>query len=220
MKARRLGVCGGSFDPVHFGHLRPALEVAEELALDAVHMIPLHGAVHRRQPHASPQQRLAMLRAALRGQSLLRADDREIRRGGSSYMVDTLQSLRDEAPAAHLHLLLGADAFAGFASWREPERILALAHLVVMRRPGSSPVWPEAVARWLARRQVGDPAGLRERAAGGILFVDVTQLAISSTRIRERLRAGYSAAYLTPAAVSAMMEEQNLYREHGPAETG
>ncbi len=210
MSGARIGVYGGSFDPVHFGHLRPALEVGERLALNAVHMIPLHGAVHRRQPLATPEQRLAMLRAALQGQRLLRADDREIRRGGASYMVDTLESLRVEHPHATPYLLLGADAFAGFAAWRSPRHILRLAHLVVMRRPGAAPRCP---ADWLGAHCVDTVEALHDRAAGGIAFVDVTQLEISSTRIRELLRAGRSAAYLTPAAVSAIIETQGLYRQ-------
>ena len=218
MKRRRVGIYGGSFDPVHFGHLRPALEVAEQLALDAVHLIPLHVAVHRDQPRASASQRLAMLRAAVAGQPRLLADDREVRRGRASYMVDTLRDFRDGMPGASLSLILGADAFAHFASWRAPEEIMRLAHLVVMRRPGADRAWTAPLRDWVAAREIRDPNTLRDTPAGHILFVEVTQLDISSTAIRALLRAGRSPAYLLPSAVSAMIEEQALYRSDDGAE--
>ncbi len=218
MKRRCIGVYGGSFDPVHFGHLRPALEIAEQLALDAVHLIPLHVAVHRDQPRVSAARRLAMLRAAVAGQSRLLADDREVRRGRASYMVDTLRDFRGSMPDASLSLILGGDAFARFASWREPEEIMRLAHLVVMRRPGAGDAWTPPLSGWVAEREIRDPGALRDTPAGYILFAEVTQLDISSTAIRALLRAGRSPAYLLPSAVSAMIEEQALYRSDDGAE--
>ncbi len=218
MRRRCVGVYGGSFDPVHLGHLRPALEIAERLALDALHLVPLHVAVHRDQPQASATQRLAMLRAAVAGQPCLLADDRELRRDRASYMVDTLVSFRDEMPDASLSLILGADAFAHFAAWKAPERIMRLAHLVVMRRPGVGDAWTAPLAGWIAEREPHDAQALRDTPAGYILFAEVTQLDISSTAIRALLRAGRSPAYLLPSAVSAMIEAQALYRSDGGAE--
>jgi len=131
-----IGVLGGTFDPVHFGHLRPALEVCQALGLRELRLVPLRCAVHRPQPLASPEQRLAMLRAAVAGEPGLTIDDRELRRPGPSYTFDTLRELRaEQGPKQGLCLLLGADAFRGFLSWQRPEGILDLAHLVVMRRP-------------------------------------------------------------------------------------
>ncbi len=207
-----IGLFGGTFDPVHFGHLRVALDVAQHLDLEQLRLLPLAAAVHRRQPQASPEQRMAMLQAAIRDEPCLIADDRELKRGGPSYSIDTLLQFRDEFhAAAPLCLLVGADAFEGLADWHRPLDILDLAHLVVMQRPGA----PTARDPWLReqveQRRTDVPAALRLQAGGLIYFQTVTQLDISATRIRRLLAQGKSPRFLLPDAVLAMARANSCY---------
>jgi len=206
-----IGIFGGTFDPVHHGHLRIALDALEFLGLEKVHLVPLAHAVHREQPHAHAEQRLAMLQLAVAGQPALVADDREIRRGGDSFMVDTLQSLHTELPGQTLCLLLGSDAFNGFMHWRSPHRILDLANILVMQRPGYTLPDDPRLDSLVDKHRQDDLLTLRDRASGAIHFHDVTQLDISSSDIRRRVANGRNPAYLLPRAVIAYIEEQRLY---------
>jgi len=213
--AAPIGIFGGTFDPIHFGHLRPALELYEQLALQRVHMIPSAVPPHRPQPHASAEQRLTMLELALAGQPGLVVDSRELERSGPSYMVDTLASLRGEVGETPLCLLLGVDAFLGLPEWERWQQLLELAHIVIAHRPG----WqlqqaniPQALRQALSSRWLETASQLRERPAGGVWLQGVTPLAISATDIRERIAAGYSANYLLPAAVWQYIQQQGLYR--------
>ncbi|WP_457674917.1 nicotinate-nucleotide adenylyltransferase [Thiolapillus sp.] len=201
-----IGIFGGTFDPVHNGHLRTALDVFEALTLDELRFIPLGQAVHREQPLTPPERRLALLRAAIEHQPGFRVDERELRRDRPSYTVHTLESLRDElGPEAPLCLLLGRDAFNAFHSWRQPERILELAHLVVMDRPGHGLPDEPPLRRLMEGRVLDDGAGLRNRPAGGICFQPVTRLDISSSDIRRRLQQGRSIRWLVPDAVLTLL---------------
>ena len=208
-----IGIFGGTFDPVHYGHLRPALEALEGLALDEVRMIPCGIPPHRGEPAASASQRLAMLELALEEQAGLRIDARELERPGPSYMVDTLTSLRDELPETPLCLLLGSDAFLGLPSWHRWRELTDLAHLVVMHRPGWEFEAADAqLAALLAERQVSSHAALAAHPAGAILLLPVTQLDISATSVRGLIAAGRSPRYLLPEAVWSYIRAQGLYR--------
>jgi len=208
-----IGILGGTFDPIHFGHLRPALDVMQALALSQVRFVPLNVAVHRRQPLASGQQRLAMVRAALGGQPGFAADERELRRAGGSYSYDTLESLRQEVgQTVPMCLLVGSDAFRDFLSWHRPEGILQLAHLVVMQRPGREDRYDSALESWAAPRVTEDPAALAEARGGCVLFQRVIQMDISATGIRHLVAEGRSPRYLLPDAVLEMIERDGLYR--------
>ncbi len=209
-----IGVLGGTFDPIHFGHLRPALEVMEALGLEEVRFIPLGVAPHRSPPRASPAQRLALVAAAIRDQPGFVLDDRELRRPGPSYSYHTLRSLREEVGAERpLCLLLGADAFAELMTWHRPEGILELAHLVVMERPGGQPPSDPTLRDWIAERGTDRPPALRGRPGGHIHFQPVTQLAIAATAIRAAIAAGQSPRYLLPEPVLALIERERLYRD-------
>lgn len=207
-----IGVFGGSFDPIHYGHLRIALDVFEAIGLHQIRFVPLQQAVHRGPPAAPADTRLRMVEAAVADQSCFLADAREIRRTGPSYTVDTLSSLRDDFPDLPLCLLLGGDAFNGFHQWREPERILGLAHLVVMRRPGYRIADEPALQALLADRVCQDGSALRAAPNGRILLQDVTQLAISSSDIRARISAHACARFLTPDPVLEIIDRESLYR--------
>ena len=208
-----IGVFGGTFDPIHFGHLRPALDCLQSLGLAEVHLIPLKVAVHRSQPRAGALARLAMIEAAIAGEPGLVADGREIGHPGPSYSYDTLRSLRAEfGLAVPICLLMGADAFNGFLTWHRPADILAMAHLVVMERPGSPGPDAPLLRDWLAERGSDDADELRALPGGRILRKRVTQLGVSSSQIRALIAAGQSPRYLLPDPVLAVIEREGLYR--------
>ncbi len=207
-----IGIFGGTFDPVHYGHLRTALDVAERAGLDQVRMIPLSSAVHRDQPGTPAQIRLAMTQAAVADTPALVVDDREVSRGGQSYTYDTLASVRrDIAADQSLSLILGADAFAGFLSWHRPHEILELAHIIVMERPGHGLSTQGDLARLVAERRCETAAELAVSDAGGILTVAVTQLEISASEVRSRVASGRSVRFLVPRAVETIIQRLGLY---------
>ena len=208
-----IGILGGTFDPIHFGHLRTTLEVAETLELEQVRFIPCAEPPHRQQPHASAAQRLAMVQAAIADEARFVADDREIQRSGPSYMVDTLSSLREDFASRPLGLILGMDAFITLERWHQWPRLLELAHLFVMIRPdGSGSAVGSAELQALVREhEVDDPALCHKKAAGSIVFCSVTQLAISSTNIRALLQQGRDIRYLLPESVYKLISNQKIY---------
>lgn len=211
-----LGIFGGTFDPVHFGHLRPALELKEQLGLESVRLIPCNSPPHRGQPHASAEQRHAMLELAIAGEPDLLLDGRELERPGPSYMVDTLRSLRQEfGEARSLCLIIGGDAFLGLPSWYHWQKLVQLAHIVVAHRPGW--ILDEAsldapLQQLLQQHRLDEAQQLCNAPAGGVLLQVVTQLAISATEIRQRVTTGGSANYLLPQPVWDYIRQQNLYR--------
>lgn len=211
-----IGIFGGTFDPIHFGHLRPALDCFQNLGLSELRLVPLNLAVHRPQPLAPASLRLEMLEAAISGQSGFVADPRELNRPGRSYSRDTLVSVRGEIGQHRpLCLLVGDDAFAGFMGWYRPFEILELAHLVVMRRPPGActkELDPDLKDLYQARGCDG-PETLYGSPAGLILMQDVTQLDISSTHVRSLIAQGYSPRYLVPDPVLTIIERTGLYRE-------
>ncbi len=210
---RLIGILGGTFDPIHYGHLRPALEVWQGLGLDEIRLVPLRDPPHRDPPTVDAEQRLRMVRLAAAGQAGFLVDDRELRRDGPSYTLDTLRSLQGEmGEDVRLCILLGSDALLGFPDWHEPAEVLRLAHLIVMQRPGATGFEAPSLQAFLSRHRTRDPAGLTDRAAGVILFHPVTQLGISATAIRALLARGESPRFLLPDQVLSFIEKQGLYR--------
>lgn len=208
-----IGIYGGTFDPVHYGHLRTALEVGEALALEELRFVPCQIPPHRGTPGASAGQRLRMLREALAdSEPRLRIDPRELERPGPSYMVDTLESLRAELGKVPLGLILGMDAFLGLTGWHRWEALFDLAHIVVMQRPGYRPEWVPELQQQLAGRMTEQPEILRASQSGRVYCLTVTQLEISASRIRHVIASQRSARYLTPDAVLAVIREEHLYQ--------
>lgn len=207
---------GGTFDPVHLGHLRSAVELREVLALDRVHMVPAAMPPLRGEPRVSAADRLALLRLGIGGTPGLVADPRELEREGPSYSADTLASLRRElGPEARLVMALGHDAFLRLADWHEPERLFTLAHVVVIDRPDHQASLPEALVGLLAGREVEESEALMARPAGRLLRLRLpSRMAISATEVRRRLASGRSVRYLLPEAVEAHLLSRGLYR-HG-----
>ena len=208
-----IGILGGTFDPVHIGHLRIALELYQTLPLNEIRFIPCGQPPHRGPPQATAGQRLTMLRMAIQDQQGFCIDERELQRQGPSYMIDTLSSLRDEFPDIPLCLILGLDVFREFDKWHRWLEIPAFAHIVVVHRPASDlPDDKGRVSELLEQRRIAKPSELLERPAGAILPWPVRQLDISSTDIRSLIADDKSPRYLLPEQVYSYIQDEGLYR--------
>lgn len=195
-----LAIFGGTFDPIHIGHLSVAWEAAELLDAE-VRLMPASVPPHRLPPTASATQRVDMLRAALRGQSRLTLDTRELDRSGPSYTIDTLHELREEFGERPLVLLLGADAFAGLRSWHRWRDLFDVTHIGMLNRPGVDSCMPVELERAVASRRTDDLTVIRGQPAGKVVELTVTPLEVSATRIRELLAVGRDPRYLLPAGL-------------------
>ena len=210
--ARRIGILGGTFDPVHIGHLRGALEVAEMFDLDELRLIPNARPPHRDTPNCSAQDRLAMVRLAVQDLPPLCVDARELEREKPSYTIDTLISLRAELDEQdQLLLVVGWDAFCGLPTWHRWEELLDYCHILVLQRPDAGSEAPQELRDLLAARSVSDPQALCG-GSGQIAFVWQTPLEVSATQIRQLLASGKSVRFLVPDAVLAYINAHGLYR--------
>jgi nicotinate-nucleotide adenylyltransferase len=203
---------GGTFDPVHLGHLHAARSVCTALNLERINLLLSAWPGHRSAPVAAIRHRWRMLALACADDSRLVPDDREIRRAERlvrpSYTVETLEEIRSEHPAEPLFWVIGSDAYCGLTSWHRWEALLELAHLVVLRRPGAALEMPEALAVVTTERRVtGMPIG----AAGKVRMLDMPMRAISATEVRAALAAGASTDDLLPPAVSTYISQHRLY---------
>ena len=194
-----IGILGGTFDPVHYGHLRPALEVMQTVGLRQVRFVPNNIPPHREPPWLNTVNRLELLSTAIADQPGFVLDERELRREGRSYMVDTLASLQQDFPSEPLCLLLGADAFLGLRQWYQWQRIPQLCHLIVTTRPGFD--FSSDAIDDLPVTLAASASALDEVTAGLILLQSVTQLDISASAIRTMLASGHSVRYLLPDPV-------------------
>lgn len=211
-----LGLFGGTFDPIHYGHLRLAEEAVQHLGLGGVRWIPAGQPPHRGLPGVTAAQRLAMVRMATAGNAAFTVDAAEVESSAPSYTVVTLERLRRELGAKQpLVLMVGADAFHGFPTWHRWREVFELAHVAVSHRPGF-PIDPAALPGELAaefgRRRLVSSAGQQATPAGGITTFAMTQLAISATQIRKLLTNGLSARYLLPDDVLDYIRAHSLYR--------
>jgi nicotinate-nucleotide adenylyltransferase len=195
----RIGILGGTFNPPHLGHLVCAQEAYLQLELDTVLLIPAHVPPHKPVPEEPGiEHRLEMCRLAIAGDKRFEVSDIEARREGPSFTVDTLEELNAHQPESELFLIVGGDVAAGFASWREPDRVLELATLAIAERPGTSRA---AVQQALGQLQSS------ERAR----FFDMPAIEISSTMLRDRARHGGPTRYLVPDAVRSYIDRHRLY---------
>ncbi len=208
-----VGVFGGTFDPIHHGHLRPALELRQALDLDEVRFVPCRQPPHRAAPVASPQARAEMAELAIAGVKGFTLDRRELYREGPSYTLDTLAALRQEMPDERLVLLLGTDAFLGLPGWHGWRALLELAHIAVAHRPGWSLEDGTGLGELTHDRLVAEPGGLAQAQAGRIVLVAVTQLEISATAVRAAASAGEDIHFLVPEVVREYIEKTGCYRQ-------
>lgn len=206
-----IGIFGGTFDPIHYGHLRAALEVKEIFGLTEVRFIPSANPPHREQPSASAQMRLHMLELAINKQPGFILDPRELKRSGASYMVDTLMSLRLEFTDEPLLLFIGTDAFANLKSWHKWQLLFDSAHIVVVTRPGFK---YQRLDDCFNVRLATDTAELACHSSGKLYFQQVTQLDISATAIRNIVAELRNPRFLLPDNVIDFIREHKLYQRH------
>ncbi|EQB2602190.1 nicotinate-nucleotide adenylyltransferase [Aeromonas salmonicida] len=206
-----IGLLGGTFDPIHIGHLRPAIDARDALGLAEIRLIPNHIPPHKANPFCSSEQRLAMVRLAAAENPGFVVDERELKRDKPSYTIDTLMALRKELPDTPLCFLMGMDSLLTLPSWHRWQALLDYAHLVVSVRPGWQPDYPTKVADLLARHHTTDATALHRRLAGHIWLADNLPIALSATRLRELLAARQDPRYLLPASVADYIRQQGLY---------
>jgi len=206
-----IGIFGGTFDPVHYGHLRSAFEMLQALRFSEVRFMPCGDPPHRGMTFASAEERLRMVEVAIAGQPGFDSDDREIRRDGPSYTIDTLFSLREEFPTRSLGLIVGMDAFLGLPTWHRWQEILEVAHIVVAHRPGWKAPDIGPLGDLLTEHGTHRVADLHKAMSGRIHIHAVTQLEISSTEIRDLVAAGRDPRFLMPDAVRDVIEESKVY---------
>ncbi len=212
-----IGLLGGTFDPIHYGHLRTADEVYRRLALASLHVVPAAVPPHRRPALAAAEHRLRMVELAVPEFPGLIADDREIRRGGVSYSVPTLESLRAEVGAEPVCFVLGADAFAGLPTWHRWRQLFELAHLIVVQRPGNPLPATDTLPPWATARLCSDISAIAARPAGCLMFLAVTPRDISATRLRAQIARGETPSFdELPSAVWEYIRRHNLYRSATP----
>ena len=206
-----LALFGGTFDPVHYGHLRCAEETRQKLGLKNLYLLPAGTPPHRKPPLATTGQRLEMLRLAQTEFPQLEIDDRETRRSGPSYMADTLQEIRGEFPHRPLLLIIGQDAANHLHSWFHWEQLFSLAHIVIMTRPGAKTEYPGDLARQIQPRLSSDVQQLLHSQAGAVLHLEVESIDISATIIKSIIRLGRSPKSMLPGAVLDYINENRLY---------
>ncbi len=205
------GVLGGTFDPIHYGHLRTAFELLQALGLAEVRFVPNADPPHRRATVASAELRRRMVEVAVDGQAGFVVDDRELHRDGPSYTVDTLESLRTEHEGDSLCLIMGMDAYLGLTNWHRWDEILDLAHIIVAHRPGWKIPDTGGLGALMAAHGSSDAADLGRKTHGCIYDHAVTQLEIASSDIRDLIRAGRDPRFLVPDAVRDVIFDSGCY---------
>ncbi|MCV6605095.1 MAG: nicotinate-nucleotide adenylyltransferase [Porticoccaceae bacterium] len=213
-----VGVLGGTFNPVHIGHLRSALEIRQHLQLDEMRLMPCALPPHREAPETGAQHRLAMLQAATDGEPALSVDDRELRRAAlngdrPSYTFDSAVELRNElGPEASICLCVGMDSLLQLHRWHRWQELLDYVHLVVVARPGWQAPTEDPLVQWLQQHRCSSSQELLKRPSGRVWMEQLTLLPVSSTDIRRALAAGESVSYLLPEAVIGYINKHQLYQ--------
>ena len=203
---QRIGIFGGTFDPVHLGHLLIAQQALEQFSLTQIRWIPAATAPHEQLKNSSPaMHRLAMLQLAICGNPQFVCDDCELKRGGKSYTIDTLKELAGKFPESEFVLLIGADSLREFSKWRSPDEICRMARVVVVHRGGQQPVELTLLTQFLPT-----PKPVEQLQREHLLIMP--QVEISSSDIRQRVQQARSIRYQVPAAVEAYIAEHNLYQ--------
>lgn len=209
-----IGLLGGTFNPIHFGHLRMAQELAELLNLDEIRFIPSANPPHKLAPEMSMEHRATMVQLAIANNPLFKFDDRELRRTGASYTIDTLLSLRNElGENTSLVLLMGSDVFTKFNTWHRWQEIIELCHIALVQRPNAAnkEALPKSLETFLQNHYTEHIGDLHESAAGFVTMQAITPLEISSTSIRHMLKIKHSAYYLMPENVLDYIKHNQLY---------
>jgi len=206
-----IAVLGGTFDPVHLGHLRLAIDLAETLKLEQIRLMPGYQPVHRDSPSATPEQRLDMLKLAVADIKQLSIDDRELQRKGPSFTLLSLQEIRCEiGPEQPMFFILGEDAFSQFDSWHQWQKLINYAHLLVAVRPGNYPKMSQQLSNFVEKNKFTEH-GYPVTAAGSVVWMKNPILEIASSDIRKRINENKSIRYLLPAKVYKYIEQHSIY---------
>lgn len=205
---------GGTFDPIHYGHLRPVQALAKQVGLQKVLLLPNHVPPHRPQPEASPSQRLEMVKLAIQGNPLFTIDTRELEKNSPSYTIETLTELRQEKGSTQpLAFIIGQDSLLSINTWHGWDKILDNCHLLVCSRPGYATQFTDPkMQAWLSQHKTAQPEKLRSTPHGYIFLGDTPLINISATEIRQKLIAGDSCRDLIPEAVLQYIHQQGLYQ--------
>ncbi|MCE2569961.1 nicotinate-nucleotide adenylyltransferase [Motilimonas eburnea] len=209
--AQPIAIMGGSFNPIHYGHLRPALELQQRLGFAAVHLMPNHIAPHKAHDSTTTEQRCAMLELAIQGAPTLVLDTCELTLPQPNYSVATLSELRQRYPDTPLCFIIGMDSFINLPKWYRWESLLDYCHLIVCQRPGWQPTYCQPLRNQVLPHQITEPSLLHQDLHGHLYFTQVTQLAISSSQIRQLRQQGQSIKYLLPDPVIDYIEQNQLY---------
>ena len=206
-----IGIFGGTFDPIHNGHLRIALEALEELSLSAVHFIPCGQSPLRSEPAATNDIRLKMVKAAVEAEPRFFMDTREIKRVGPSYTYDTLTTLRDGYKESSMCLILGMDSFISLPRWYRWEELIDLAHIVIAHRPGWKAPTEGPLGDFVQEHLAESSQDVVTKREGSLFVLPVTQLEISATKLRSSIRLGLDPKFLVPESVRAIIKETECY---------
>jgi len=214
-----LGILGGTFDPIHYGHIKPALDAADLLALDKVLVMPAHIPPHKQSTHANAQQRLTMTKLACEPYPQLVPDSRELERSKVSYTVDTLSEIKQQHPSTTLYFMMGMDSLLSFTQWHRWQEILTLCHLVVATRPNYRlDLAKNGLDASLAKRvkthaEVKHTAKqTQQKQQGSIILITNQSVDISSTEIRLAIKSGEDISAFLPSDVHQYIQQQNLYQ--------
>ena len=209
---RAIGFLGGTFDPVHFGHLRPALEIGESLSLQKLFLMPNHIAPHKSSTQCTSLQRSKMVKLAIASQPMMDIDTRELNRDKASYTIDTLKELKKIYPNTPICFIMGMDSLLNFNSWYKWQEILDYCHLVVSQRPQWHPNFNSTIEDVLRQCQTTNKQDLHKTSHGKIYFQDTSQLDISSSYIRQLIHKQQSIDFLVPENVSQYIKKHKLYQ--------
>ncbi|MEH6452904.1 MAG: nicotinate-nucleotide adenylyltransferase [Psychromonas sp.] len=212
IQQQAIAFLGGTFDPVHFGHLRPALEISEALSLKQLFFMPNYISPHKSVIHSEPKQRCEMVQLALRNQPRMSIDTRELNRSTPSYTANTLKELKQQYPDTPICFIMGMDSLLSFDTWFQWQDILSYCHLIISHRPGWECVFNEQVQTLVDAHQTSNKHDLHNIQAGKIYFQSTSQLAISSSEIRQLLNNDISIDYLVPEAVNDYIKLHQLYK--------
>jgi nicotinate-nucleotide adenylyltransferase len=215
-----IGIFGGTFDPIHLGHIHLAKKIIAKANLSKIILIPCYKSCHHKKIKASAQHRIQMVKLALPKSKKFVVDDREIKRKNISYMIETLISFRAEYPRAPLCLIMGEDAFAKFTTWHKWQKVLQLAHLIVVDRTSLQIAYQPELLQLISDKSTNDKKDLFVNLAGCIIFLSINPLPIAATKIRESIVLGISVTDLLPKKVWTYILEHDLYTHHDHLATG
>ncbi|UAA39941.1 nicotinate-nucleotide adenylyltransferase [Paraneptunicella aestuarii] len=206
-----IGIYGGTFDPIHYAHIFPVQQAAQQVGIEQVKLMPCHIPPHKNQPNTKPSDRLAMVKLVSEHVTIFSADDRELRRHKASYTIDTLEEMRSENPNSPICFFIGMDSLTSFHQWHRWQDILDYCHLVVCCRPGYHQEQQTDIADFLQQRETAKPQDLHDKLNGHVFYAQTDEIDISSTMIRENLRVGLPVDELLPPYILSYIRQHHLY---------